>query len=187
MPIFYAMRIGRLTLDDQEANARFMSNFSGRKLYDVLLVPFWIVFSFIIWVFCLRGFLSLQIIPGWDAAPYLEHIRFFVENLARGRFPLWDPLWCHGVPNDFFLRRIGILNPFYSIIVLLEFLGLPFALAGVCFLMVYFWGGMIAFYLLAARLFHHRLIAYAGYLLLMFSSATPRLFFSFEMLITVPI
>jgi len=158
-----------------------------RKIYDIYIVPFWIIVTFGFWVFALKGFLTLQFLPTGDATSYLEHTKYFIENMARGKLPLWDPFWYQGVPNDFFLRRIGIFNPFYSIIILLESLGLPYVLAWVWFWMGYYLSGMIAFYLLSMRLFNNRFIAYAGYLLLLFSASTVRLFNSFEMLITIPI
>jgi len=164
-----------------------MPKISWQKIYNAYFVPFWIILPFILWVLILRGFLSLRLVPCGDAVSYLEHTKFFIENLARGKLPLWDPLWYHGVPNDFFLRRIGIFNPFYSIIVFLESLGLPYALASVCFWLCYYWSGMIAFYLLSKRLFNDRLIAYAGYLILLFSASTVRLINSYEMIITIPI
>ena len=46
---------------------------------------------------------------------------------------------------------------------------------------------MIAFYLLAMRIYQDRFIAYAGFLLLLFSALGTRLFDSYMMLVTVPL
>ncbi len=148
---------------------------------------FWIVLSFIVWVFIFWGFLSLRLTIFEDAPSYYEHTKFFIENLAKGIFPLWDPFWFNGAPNDFFLRRIGSFNPFYLVISLFEFFKIPYALAYLWFLALYYWGGMIAFYLLAMRIYDNRLIAYAGYLMLLFSSLGTRLFDSYMMIVTVPL
>ena len=147
----------------------------------------WILFTFLLWIFAFRGFLSSKFSLTSDATSYYDHIKFFVENLGSGVYPLWDPFWCNGAPNDFFLRRIGALNPFYSIILVLKLVGIPYTLAYLWFLAGYYWSGMIAFYLLAMRLYHNRLIAYGGYLILLFSALGTRLFDSYMMLVTVPL
>ena len=158
-----------------------------RRFYSINFSAFWIILSFIVWVFMFWGFFSTKLFLTNDALSYYEHTKFFVENLAKRIIPLWDPFWTQGVSNDFFLRRIGAFNPFYSVIILLESLGLPYSLAYLYFLAGYYWGGMIAFYLLAMRLYNNRLIAYGGYLMLLFSACGMRLFDSFVMIVTVPL
>ncbi len=148
---------------------------------------FWIISAFIIWVLAFLGFLSSKLVLINDALSYYEHTRFFIENLVKGIFPLWHPFWYYGAPNDFFLRRIGVLNPFYLIIALLESVGVPYTLAYLWFLAMYYWSGMIAFYLLAMRIYRDRLIAYGGYLMLLFSALGTRIFDSYMMLVTVPL
>ena len=90
-------------------------------------------------------------------------------------------------PNDFFLRRIGAFNPFYLFILFLNAMGIPYTLSYLWFLAAYYWSGMVAFYLLAMRIYHDRFIAYAGYLMLLFSALGTRLFDSYMMLVTVPL
>ena len=122
-----------------------------------------------------------------DALSYYDHTRFFIENLGQGVYPLWDPFWFNGAPNDFFLRRIGAFNPFYLLILLFKTVGIPYTLSYLSFLACYYFSGMVAFYLLAMRLYQDRLIAYGGYLILMFSALGTRLFDSYMMLVTVPL
>lgn len=150
-------------------------------------IALWIILSFIGWITIFFGFLSSKLALFEDATSYYEHTKFFVENLAKGIFPLWDPYWYNGAPNDFFLRRIGSFNPLYLFILLLKTLKLPYTYAYLWSLALYYWGGMIAFYLLAMRLYNNRLMAYAGYLILLFSTLGTRLFDSYMMLITVPL
>ena len=147
----------------------------------------WMFFAFAVWVFCFWGFLTNQYTLTSDALSYYDHTKFFIENLSSGIFPLWDPFWCNGAPNDFFLRRIGCFNPFYLIILIFKTIGIPYTLSYLWFLALYYGGGMIAFYLLMMRLYQNRLLAYSGFLLLLFSSLGTRLFDSYMMLITVPI
>jgi hypothetical protein len=147
----------------------------------------WICFSFAVWVFAFRGFLTSKFALISDAASYYDHTKFFIENLGHGVYPLWDPFWNNGAPNDFFLRRIGALNPFYLFILLLKSVGIPYTLSYLWFLGTYYWSGMIAFYLLARRIYQDSFIAYGGYLILLFSALGTRLFDSYMMLVTVPL
>src|SRR5258708_29882001 len=148
---------------------------------------FWIFLAFVVWIFAFRGYLSSKFELSSDALSYYDHTKFFIENLARGIYPLWDPFWYNGAPNDFFLRRIGALNPFYLTILIFKSIGIPYTLSYLWFLAGYYWSGMLAFYLLAMRIYHDRFIAYAGYLILLFSALGTRLFDSYMLLVTVPL
>ena len=145
------------------------------------------IFAFIVWIYLFRGYLSGRFELISDALSYYDHTKFFIENLARGVYPLWDPYWYNGASNDFFLRRIGAFNPFYLIIILFKSVGIPFTLSYLWFLTSYYFSGMIAFYFLAMRLYQDRLIAYGGFLILLFSAMGTRLFDSYMMLVTVPL
>lgn len=161
---------------------------SGKKsILNPQKTAFWIVFAFAVWVFSFWGYLSSKSSFVSDALSYYDHTKFFIENLGHGVYPLWDPFWCYGAPNDFFLRRIGAFNPFYLFILLLKDIGVPYTISYLIFLAGYYWSGMIAFYLLARRIYQDRFIAYAGYLILLFSALGTRLFDSYMMLVTVPL
>ncbi len=147
---------------------------------------FWMILSFAIWIFAFRGFLASKLAIVDDAVPYQDHTRFFIENIAKGVLPLWDPFWFQGVSNDFFLRRLGIINPLYYGILFFEAFGIPYKLAYIWTMAGNYLGGTVAFYLLAMRVFNHRLIAYGGFLILLFSALGTRLFDSYMMLVAVP-
>lgn len=151
------------------------------------VMALWIFFGLVVWLITFRGFLNSSFDLESDAFSYYDHTKFLVENLSHGVFPLWDPFWCNGAPNDFFLRRIGALNPLYTMMSILNLLGLSFRMVYLYGLAFYYWGGMIAFYLLANRIYQDRLLAYAGYLILLFSALGTRIFDSYMMLITVPL
>src|SRR5579863_7963362 len=93
------------------------------------LSVWWIIFAFVIWIFAFRGYLTSKFELTSDAVSYYEHTKFFIENLSSGIYPLWDPFWLNGSPNDFFLRRIGALNPFYLLILVFKSIGVPYTLA----------------------------------------------------------
>ena len=81
--------------------------FSFQSLY------FYFFISIILWLFAFRCFLLGKLDLFEDARPYYEHFKFYFDNLSRGIYPLWDPIRQWGVPNEFFLRRIGSFNPFF--------------------------------------------------------------------------
>jgi len=149
-------------------------------------VSLMLIASFFLWCFLFRGFLFEKLALVSDAIPYHGHIKFFIDNISRGVYPLWDPTRNCGVPNEFFLRRIGEFNPFFLIILILYKIGIPYNLAYLSFLAIYFFVGMIGFYHLAKCIFEDRKMAFLAYILLMFSSLGTRLFASYIILIFVP-
>ncbi len=142
--------------------------------------------SFVVWVFCFRDFVFGRLPLQSDAISYYNHIKFFIDNMMQGIYPLWDPAWNCGAPNEFFLRRFGAFNPFFFLIILFRKLGLSHHLAYLLFLSLYYYLGMIGFYLLAKRILQDKLAAFVAYLLLMFSSLATRPFDSFIIFEFVP-
>ncbi len=148
---------------------------------------FFIGMLFAVWIFCFRGFLLGELAFDSDAISYYNHIKFFIDNLLQGVYPLWDPTWNTGVPNEFFLRRFNGFNPLYGIILVLRKIGLPHLTSYLIFLASYYFIGMSGFYLLAKRLYQNVYVAYVSCGLLLFSSLGTRLFDSYMLLITVPL
>ncbi|VAX37654.1 hypothetical protein MNBD_UNCLBAC01-1653 [hydrothermal vent metagenome] len=147
---------------------------------------FFLPLTFLLWLFAFRGFLTGELGFTSDAVSYYNHIKFYIDSLAQGVFPLWDPLWSNGVPNDFFLRRFGAYNPLFLIILIFNKIGIPYLFSYLSFLAIYYFIGMVGFYKLAQRLFQNNIAAFTAYLLLMFSSVGTRLFDSYLLLIIVP-
>lgn len=147
---------------------------------------FFILFLFCLWGYLYRGFFLEQLELVNDALPYYGHIKYFVNNLASGVYPLWDPVRNCGVPNEFFLRRLGDFNPFYFLIIACQKIGLSYYQAYFAFLAGYFFVGMIGFYQLARCFFSKRIYAVFALMLILFSSLGTRLFASYIILIFVP-
>ncbi|MBF0595263.1 MAG: hypothetical protein HQL22_09900 [Candidatus Omnitrophica bacterium] len=147
---------------------------------------FLIPFSFVIWLVLFWGFLSGQISLTSDAISYYDHTKFFLDQLGRGQFPLWDPNWSGGVPNDFFLRRIGPYNPFLLIILVLNKCGLHFFYAYMVFQAGYFFFGMTGFYFLCRKLLQDESASFLSFLILLFSALGTRMFDSYMLLVTIP-
>ncbi len=151
-----------------------------------LLTIFLIGFSLLLWCYLFRLYLNASAPLQGDAYPYLGHIRFYVENIMRGVYPLWDPLENHGNVNEFFLRRIGEYNPFFLIIVLLNKSGIPFLIAYRLFLVSYFFLGVAGFYLLSQKIFFDHLTSFSAALLFLFSSVGASIFETYLLLEIVP-
>lgn len=149
-----------------------------------LLILFF--FSFLLWIFSFRGFFSGQLSLVNDALPYHTHTHFFLENILKGTFPRWDPTWRWGLSFDFFLQRLGMGNPLFSGILILRKLSWTFDSSYLAFLAVYYFIGMIGFYMLAKHIFRDSRMAFAAYLLLMFSSLSTKVFNSYILLVCVP-
>ncbi len=101
------------------------------------IVHILIVLSFAVWVYMFRGFIFDKLILSGDALPYYDHFKFYIDHLMKGIYPMWNPIISGGIPNEFFLRRIGSFNPFYTIIIIFRCFGLPFVLSYLFFLAIY--------------------------------------------------
>ena len=145
-----------------------------------------VVLSVGIWCYLFRPFLSASTSLQGDAFPYLGHIRFYVENIMNGVYPLWDPLRENGNVNEFFLRRIGEFNPFFWFIAILNKIGFSFVVAHRLFCGGYYFLGVAGFYLLSRSLFRDQRVALASTLILLFSSLGNKAFESFILLEIVP-
>ncbi len=151
--------------------------------------PFWLLFlvSFLLWLFSFREFLLNHRGLTSDAISYFSHTKFYLDSIRQGVYPLWNFMWGNGAPNEFFLRRISVYNPFIYLTILLTSVGVPCTSAYLLYLSVYYFVGMIGFYLLAKELFRERTAAFTAFLLLLFSSLGMRVFDSFFLLIGIPI
>ena len=146
-----------------------------------------IVSPFLLWLLILKGFFLNRLSLINDAMVYYEHTKFYLDQITHGVYPLWDPTRDFGVPNEFYLRRIGNFNPLLMIIVLLNLIGISFTQAYWIFLGLYVFLGMTGFYFLLKVIFKEWIWAYLGCLMLLFSSFSLRVLDSNIFLIFVPI
>ena len=124
---------------------------------------------FLLWIYLFRGFYPERLLlprDGWQAYNY---VNFYIHNIARGVFPLWNPFFALGRPNDLHLRTIGEFNPFFYLIVFFNHLGLSFSLSYFIFLICYYFLGLVGFYLLTKRIFNDKTTACLALVLLLFS------------------
>lgn len=147
----------------------------------------WLLLGFLIWLYCFKGFVTGRLALQSDAVGYYQHVKFFIDNMVHGVYPMWDPGVNGGVPNEFFLRRMGSFNPFYLFPVLLRLVGVPHLQAYTIFLSIYYLVASLGFYYLCRVLLRNPVSAYAGYLLFLFSSLGTRQFDSYIVLVVVPL
>lgn len=164
------------TFQDREENIYFYS--------------FMIALSIVVWIVSMlpliMPFVKGETILQGDANPYFEHFKFYIDQISRGVYPLWDPSRDHGQPTELFLRRIGSFNPLYWFIVIFYKLDVPFRLCYFSFLIFYYFLGMIGFFLLAKRIFNNHLSAFTAFLLLSFSCMSCIIITSFVILEFTP-
>ncbi len=143
--------------------------------------------SFCLWMFCFKGFIFGDLTLTSDALAYFEHFQYFLNNVSRGVFPLWEPARLEGTPVDFFWRRIGCYNPTFSLILLLKTVGFSYLTSYLIYFSLYYFLGCFAFYLLCNRIFKNANVAFVAFLLLYFSSLSTRIFDSYILLTCVPL
>ncbi|MEW5895559.1 MAG: hypothetical protein AB1650_07380 [Candidatus Omnitrophota bacterium] len=153
-------------------------------LTSSLFLPF--ILSFAVWIFAFRGFVFGSLAFVEDAVSYLNQTKFLTDSMLQGTLLLWSSE-AFGMPNDFFLLRLGAFNPLFVIITLLRSAGIPFFVVYVWSMAGYYFLGCCGFYFLSKRITGHRLAALMGFLLLYFSALGTRIFDSYIILVFVPL
>lgn len=150
--------------------------------------PFWVLggLTVAVWVFCFRVFLTREAPVLSDAVSFYDHLKFYIDNISRGVYPLWDPLWSCGSPNEFFLRRIGPFNPLLLLIIIPYKLGVNYWFLFASFITLYFFLGMFGFYKLALEVLKDKRSAMLAFVLLSLSSLGTRVFDSYIMMFMTP-
>ncbi len=142
--------------------------------------------AFGLWCWAFRDFLLGRLALQSDAISYYDHIKYYLLNIAQGVYPLWDHVWNCGVPNEFFLRRIGPFNPFLFLPLIFHKLGVSYPISHRFYLAVYYFVGAAGFYLLARSFLRDRGMAFLAFLLLLFSSLGTRILDSYIVLVFTP-
>ena len=132
-----------------------------KEIFCSRRVAFLLLASFLVWGFLMRGFILNKSLLIGDAAAYYEHFKFYLDNISRGVYPMWESSREFGVPSEFFLRRIGSFNPLFYLILLFNVLGLSYLSSYLVFLTVYYFLGMLGFFLLAQRVLKDPITAFA--------------------------
>ena len=107
---------------------------------------------------------------------YYFIVKYYMENLIRGVFPLWDPFSFWGKADNLDMRFIGEFNPFLWLYPLFLKLGFSPPQSFIFYAIGYYFIGLIGFYLLAKRIFKDRLLACCAFVLFLFSSEVAPIF-----------
>lgn len=146
------------------------------------------VIPFGIWIFLFKKiFLGISF-PDGDGFSSYVYVRYFVNNLLLGVFPLWNPFLSLGLSQLFFNSFMGVHNPLWIFTALLTLIGMKIYYAYLVSIVLYFFIGTLGFYLLAKTYLNQEHSAYVAFLLLLFSSFGMPFFCSLkDLLIFVPI
>src|SRR3989338_8025827 len=125
---------------------------------------------FALWLGLFWGFLSDRATIVQDTFTFYASVKYFLDNLQLGLYPLWDPSVLWGAPATLNIRPIGEFNPFLLLTLFLNRLGFDFYHAFILYLVTYYFVGVLGFYFLAKELLKDKNMAYLAYLMLMFSS-----------------
>ncbi len=160
---------------------RFLSTPIRREFIFLVVLPF------LLWMAVFWGFITARLLPDVGDGSYYQQTLFFVNNLIRGVYPQWDPTYCYGFPYSFFLRRIGDGNPFYLLVAGAKLIGATDFVAYRFFLTVYYFLGVVGFWLIARLFLKERLAYTAAFLILLFSGWGGRVFSDYIILLFIPL
>jgi len=151
-------------------------------------VPIWkFILPFALWLFLFKIFLLREAIVCSENFSQYSIVKFYLDNLRLGVYPLWNPFLLWGVPDTITLVNIGPFNPLWLLTLLLDSIGIDFYGAYLTTIIFYFFIGQIGFYLLAKTLLRDTIAAYAAFIMLTFSSISMSMFAQYiMMLIWVP-
>jgi len=141
----------------------------------------------VLWLFLFKTFLLREATIFSENFSQYSSVKFYLDNLRLGVYPLWNPFLLWGVPDMITLVNIGPFNPLWLLTFLLDAIGLDFYGAYLTTIIIYFFIGQIGFYLLAKTLLRDTVAAYAVFVMLIFSSISMSMFAQYILiLIWVP-
>ncbi len=132
--------------------------------------------AFVLWLFIFRGYFLYQLALGGTAPAYYYRIKYYLDGLWNGIYPMWNPFQSWGYPDVLDMRVLGEFNPFLYVIWLLQGVTQSFYQAYLVYLALYYWLGLLGFYLLAKSVLKEWPLAFVAYVMVMFSSLGPATF-----------
>lgn len=131
---------------------------------------------FSIWCFLFWPIFSGKAVISSETLQIYSVVKFYIDNLKLGIFPLWDPFVMWGESTQIFLNYAGIYNPFWLLIIVFNACGLSFYYSFLFSIALYFWVGQFGFYLLAKTVLGDSRAAYFAFILFLFSSVSMSMF-----------
>lgn len=127
------------------------------------------IIPFALWLFFFYPFVSQKIAIDGDTFAHYTLLNFFINNISKAIFPLWNPFLFFGFPTILEFLTFGFLNPLWLFIFLFQQMGLSLYSSFLWVYIGYFFLGQIGFYLVAKTLVKDAIVAYVAFLILLFS------------------
>ena len=144
---------------------------------------FRLIAPLILWIFVFRDFLFFHTNTiNLDTILSYAVVKFFINNILNGVFPLWDPFVDLGVPF-YSLPILGLFNPLIYLIAFLVKASWNYYDAYLAYIVGNFFLGSIGFYFLAKSFIKDERVAYLAYILLLFSGQGTIMFTQLNMLL----
>ncbi len=137
------------------------------------------------WLFIAHDFINLTIPLNMDTNTIYGVTKYYMNNLANGVVPLWEPFINLGRPF-YALVICNLFNPFTYLVLILHFIGVNYAQGFIAYMIVYMLFGVLGFYFLVKTVTQSRALGYLGALSLLFSTFSISIFtqFTFVEMIT---
>ena len=114
-----------------------------------------IYLPFILWLILFRDFFFGLNPINHDTILSYGVVKFFVNNILNGVFPLWDPFLYLGTPF-YSLVFVGLFSPLIYVMAVLVLLGLNYYKAYLAFLFLNFWLGCLGYYFWSNQLLKNK-------------------------------
>ena len=147
----------------------------GRSAYFILPIA--------VWLFLFKDFFSGQAVISNENFSQYSILKFYLDNLTHGVYPLWNPFILWGTPDLINLINLGPFNPVWLLTFFLNKAGMHFYQAYLGTIVFYFFFGLWGFYLLAKKVLGNSLSAYAAWVMMMFSSLCMPMFTQLMMIL----
>jgi len=142
-------------------------------------MPLILTIPFFIWLGFFRNFLNEHIVLIADGRNFYLIVHYYLANLMRGVYPLWDPFDNWGCVKDLYLRFIGEVNPCFYLISILRWMGFSVQASYFYWLVGYYFLGLAGLYVLAQRLFSDKRVSALVVWLVLFSGLSFGIFSDF--------
>jgi len=161
-------------------NPRAVRRLPGMK---VLVGPLKFILPFGLWLFFSRTFFTGQATILGENYLHYSFLKFYLDNLRTGVFPLWNPYILWGIVNHTDIVAYNPFLPLWGLILVLNSLGIHFYYAYLATMIIYFFVGMLGFTFLAREVLKDKTAAYAAFLMMLFSSVSMPMFVNLIMLL----
>lgn len=152
--------------------------FLKKTLDDNPKAPFIIghlLMAFALWIFLFKEFLFKHITINADTFSQYSIVKFYLNNLMNGVYPLWNPFLYLGQPFVYTFTA-GVFNPLIYVAVLCLKCGLDYYTAYLVYLGLYYFVGLLGMYFLSREIFKDKTLAYICFLFVLFSGMGPMVF-----------